>query len=52
MNYLIIHNGEPFYTDWFMAENNFVQGMIVINLRQAEYTIDGTTWIQIKQDNL
>lgn len=55
MNYLIISNTyEPFYTNWFNAENNFNadDGMIVFDLLSGKHTINGTDWIETKQDHL
>ena len=53
MNYLIVINShEPFYTNWFDAENNWIEGMIVFNLLNHTWTSDGKTWHEIKQDHL
>jgi hypothetical protein len=53
MNFLIIPTeGKPFYTDWFMAENNYAAGMIVFNLYKHTYTKDGKTWDKIEEDHL
>lgn len=53
MNYLIvIKNSEPFYTNWFDAQNNFAEGMIVFNLLNHTYTTNGKEWHEIKEDNL
>lgn len=52
MNYLILHNNEAFYTNWFEAENNYVEGMVVFNLLSDKYTIDGINWIKIEEDSL
>jgi len=52
MNYTIIHKGEVFYTNWFDAENNHVDGMVVINNYTHKFTVDGATWNEIQEDNL
>ena len=55
MNYLIVSKSyEPFYTNWFYAENNFIKDddMIVFNLLSGKYTTDGKNWHDIKQDHL
>lgn len=52
MNYLILHNNSAFYTNWFDAENNYVEGMTVFNLISDKYTVDGKTWLKIEEDNL
>ena len=55
MNYLIItNNHEPFYTDWFDAENHFVSDveMIVFNLYNYTHTTNGKDWQETKQDHL
>jgi hypothetical protein len=55
MNYLIVTNKyEPFYTNWFDADNDFNKelGMIVFNLLSHKYTTDGKTWYDIFQDHL
>ena len=54
MDYLIVTDShEPFLTNWFNPENfNESDNMVVFNLRKWEYTIDGKTWNEIKQDHL
>ena len=53
MKYLIyIPEGEPFFTNWFEAENHFVNGMVVFDLYQGLFTTDGTTWLPITEDRL
>lgn len=53
MNYLIVSPYiEPFYTNWFDAENNFVEGMTVFNLLTHCYTTNGKDWKEITQDHL
>ena len=52
MNYLIIGAGDPFYTNWFDYENNYVPGMIIFNLLTAKHTEDGINWKDTTQDHL
>lgn len=52
MNYLILHKGEAFYTNWFDADNNYVDGMVVFNLLTDMYTINGFNWFEIAEDSL
>jgi len=55
MNYLIMNiksEWEPFYTNWFDAENNFVKHMVVFNLLTHQWTDDGKNWNQIEEDHL
>ncbi len=53
MNYLVLPETlDPFYTNWFDAENNFVDGMVVFNLLNHTYTTDGINWYKVKQDHL
>jgi len=52
MNYLIFYKGESFYTNWFDAENNYVEGMTVWNLLSHKFTTDGINWMDITQDHL
>ena len=42
----------PFYTNWFDAENNFSDGMVVYNLLSGRFTKDGKTWFEILVDSL
>jgi len=51
MNYLIYYKGESFYTNWFDIDNNYVEGMIVFDLRRHT-CYDGEGLIEIKQDHL
>lgn len=52
MNYLILYNNSAFYTNWFDAENNYLEGMTVFNLISDKYTVDGKTWLKISEDHL
>ena len=55
MNYLIVSKSyEPFYTNWFVAENNFNKDdeMVVFNLVTHQYTTNGKDWYDIPQDHL
>lgn len=55
MKYLITTNtSEPFFTNWFDAENHFNSniGMIVYDLQNQKYTIDGINWSEILIDKL
>ncbi len=52
MNYLILRDGEAFYTNWFDYENNYNDGMVVFNLLTDTYTTDGINWKEIEQDHL
>lgn len=51
MNYLIIHNSIPYLTDWFDIKNNYVEGMIVVNLRSWKY-YNGEEWLDVIEDHL
>lgn len=51
MKYLIIDNGEAFFTHWF--DIDYVrEGMIVVDLINDLISFDGFTWIQIEEDSL
>ena len=52
MKYLILHDGEAFYTDWFSVENNYIPGMVVFDLVADVFTDDGNVWHQIGIDYL
>lgn len=52
MRYLIIYNGTASYTQWFETENNYCEGMIVIDFVKDVVTFDGKTWKEIEEDNL
>jgi len=60
MKYLIITQDpttgqrSAFYTDWFIAENNYNAdyNMIVIDRTQHLITFDGKTWQNIEDDHL
>jgi hypothetical protein len=52
MQYLIYHNGESFYTNWFDPENNFIDGMIVFDLVNHLCMDDGEGWQTINEDHL
>ena len=45
---------EPFFTDYFNAENHFNLdiGMTVYNLIAGTYTTNGTNWTEIECDHL
>lgn len=52
MNYLILHDGKSFYTNWYSYDNNYVDGMIVFDFRNSQYTTDGIKWLPIEEDHL
>ena len=55
MNYLILTNhSDPFYTNWFDAENHFNPEleMVVFNLLTGKYTTNGKDWHDITKDQL
>jgi hypothetical protein len=52
MRYLIVSDQEVFYTEWFESENNFVDGMIVIDLATDKYMIEEGLWREIQEDHL
>lgn len=41
-----------FSTDWFQAENHYIEGMIVIDRARNEITFDGVVWEEIEEDHL
>lgn len=51
MKYLIFYNNEVFYTKWFDEENNYVEGMLVVNVQSDKY-FNGKEWLDIKFDHL
>jgi hypothetical protein len=53
MNYLIQpKDSEPFFTNWFIAKNNYEDGMIVYDLMRSTYTTNGIDWKPIATDHL
>jgi len=50
--YLVLFNGESFYTHWFDHQNLYVEGMVVFNLHLHQVTFDGINWNDIKKDHL
>lgn len=58
MKYLIIYTdaasgvSSSFYTNWYQFENNFQEGMIVVDRTQHLISFDGETWQDIERDNL
>ena len=51
MRYLIINNQAPFLTNYFNPEN-FEYGMMVIDLANGKYTVDGESWEVLEIDVL
>jgi hypothetical protein len=45
-------NTKPFFTNYYSYENNYVDNMIVYDLFNSEYTIDGINWLEIDEDHL
>lgn len=52
MRYLIIHNKKSFYTNWYDFGNNYVEGMIVIQLHDERISFNGKDFTDIPYDNL
>jgi len=53
MRYLItIPDLEPFLTNWYSFENNYVSGMVIYDLYNSTYSTDGETFTPLKEDSL
>lgn len=53
MNYLVIpKTGPAFYTNWYDYENNYVEGMTIIDLYAHKISNDGKKWEAIEEDSL
>ena len=52
VRYLILHDGDAFYTEWFSLENNYLPGMVVFDLTRGVFTSDGKSWSEINIDHL
>lgn len=53
MQYLIITvEKELFFTKWFDVENNYQEGMIVVDFATLMVTRDGKKWETIETDHL
>ena len=50
--YLIIHDSKCFYTNWYDYTNNYVDGMIVIDIEKHQYSTDGRNFYDIEEDHL
>lgn len=47
--YLFTHTREtPWIADTFIREFDFIQGMLIYNLTNNTYTIDGFTWTEVQ----
>lgn len=55
MKYLIIlKNNTCFYTSWYDYENNYNPEIMfmIIDIYEHKYSIDGKTFLEIKEDHL
>ena len=52
MRYLIIHDYIVFSTNYFEADNNFIDGMMVVDLINAKYMRTMGLWLEIPEDHL
>ena len=52
MRYIIIYKEEAFYSVWFSTENNYAEGMIVIDTFLNKVTFNGSEWNEIEFNNL
>lgn len=53
IRFLIIPKDEqPYYTHWFSLENNYTEGMIVVDLLNNVMSKDATRWDDIAEDHL
>lgn len=53
MNYLITHpDFPPFLTNWFDYPNHFIEGMVIYDMTDQTYTVDGRNWEDIRIDRL
>ncbi len=51
MTYLIIHNTQAFYTNWYSADK-YTDGMVIINLADHTISFNGTDFKPITEDSL
>jgi hypothetical protein len=51
MRYLIITD-IVFYTKYYDYENNYCEGMIVVDTFKYKYTKDGINWMDVELDHL
>jgi hypothetical protein len=51
MRYIIVHEGDVWTTEWFLPENDYVEGMIVIDTHTNQYR-DNVGWFDIEEDHL
>ena len=53
MRYLITTDkNRPFLTNWLDYENNISEGMIVYDLHNYLFTVDGYNWLELEEDHL
>lgn len=52
MRYLILHDGDAFYTECFSLKNNYLPGMVAFDLTRGVFTSDGKSWSEINIDHL
>lgn len=51
--YIVIpKDSDVFYTQWYSYDNNYSEGMIVVDIVADMFTTDGKTWVEIKGDTL
>lgn len=49
MRYIIIDGLEVFNMEWYDYGTHFVEGVVIVDMLEQSFTIDGVNWNEIKE---
>ena len=49
MRYLIIDGLEVFKIEWYDYGDHFVEGVVIVDMLDKEFTTDGVNWVAIPE---
>lgn len=55
MRYLITFSNNqhpPFFTEWYDKKNHYTRGMVIYDIVNQSYSVDGETFTKIEIDHL
>ena len=49
MRYIIIDGLEVFKMEWYDYGDHFVEGVVIVDMLDKEFTTDGVNWVAISE---
>ena len=49
MRYIIINGSCVFKMEWYDYGTHFVEGVVIVDMLEREFTVDGVNWSEISE---